>query len=467
VDWRGDVKWKPESAGLFTGVTAGVRYADRKAESIKSFGGAAYPFASTPTSSLPGLDGLSESMASGGPQYDLKQWYTPSASYLLHNLDAVRRQTAGLYDRNATRADVFALRNDPVTFARLLDPGSFFSDKEVTKAVYAQTTFGGDIGSKSWSGVIGVRAVWTEQTLGGNVAQDLLGNQILTYTPVEASNDSNDILPSASFKIDLKEDVVARLAVSRTLTRPNFNDLNPGVTLSTVVSNTTGLTGAGGNPNLKPVKSDNLDVALEWYFAQAGSLTGTVFARKFDGYVQPGFEDQDFGGLTYRIARPANTGSGKLKGMEVAYQQFYDWLPGILGGLGLQTNATYSSGTTEDVVTGQDKTIAGVSKWAFNVIGLYERGAWSGRLAYNWRSHFPDGYAFAINPSGTYDLNVDDTAQMDGSVSFKLNPNFTFTFEVVNLLDTEFRDYFNDKDLYPRDTRRYDRTYELGFRARF
>jgi iron complex outermembrane receptor protein len=38
---------------------------------------------------------------------------------------------------------------------------------------------------------------------------------------------------------------------------------------------------------------------------------------------------------------------------------------------------------------------------------------------------------------------------------------------VVNLLDTEFKDYFNDKNLYPRDTRRYDRTYEVGFRASF
>ena len=41
----------------------------------------------------------------------------------------------------------------------------------------------------------------------------------------------------------------------------------------------------------------------------------------------------------------------------------------------------------------------------------------------------------------------------------------------VNLFDTEFKDYFNDyfnkKYLYPRDTRRYDRTYEFGLRASF
>jgi iron complex outermembrane recepter protein len=196
-------------------------------------------------------------------------------------------------------------------------------------------------------------------------------------------------------------------------------------------------------------------------------VTTTVFARQFEGYVQPSFENQVFGGLTYRIARPGNTGKGELTGIELAYQQFYDWLPGILGGLGLQTNVTYTDGKTEDLATGEDVTITGVSEWSFNIIGLYERGPWSGRLAYNWRSQFPDAYAFATNPSGTYDIFVDKTAQADGSLAYRLNSNFTLTFEVINLLDTEFKDYFNDKDLLPRDTRRYDRTYEIGFRARF
>lgn len=472
-DWRGDVEWKPESASVLTSLSAGLRWADREASSIHSFGGAAYPFQSTPTSSLPGLDGISERMASGGPSYPVPQWYTPSASFLLNNIDAVRRQTAGLYFQGSgpgqTRPEVFAIRNDPVTFARKLDPGSFFSDKEVTKAAYVQAGLGGEIGSKSWSGVVGGRFIKTEQTLGGNLVSSVTTNgvEVLTFTPVTAKNDSNDFLPSASFKLNITPQLVSRLALSKTLTRPNFQDLNPGVQLSTIVTNTTQLTGTSGNASLKAVKSDNVDVALEWYFAQAGSLTGTVFYRKFDGYVQPAFENRQIGADIFRITFPANTGSGKLKGAEVGYQQFYDWLPGPLGGLGLQLNATYSSGRTEDATTGIERTITGVSKWAYNVIALYEKGPWSGRLAYNWRSSFPDAYAFATNPSGTYDIYVDNTAQADGSVAYKFNDSFTFTFEVVNLLDTKFHDYFNDKNLYPRDTRRYDRTYEVGFRARF
>ena len=446
LDWRVDVAWSPQSAGVLTELGAGLRYADRDAESIRSFiGGTGVPPTRIAANSIPGLASLSEPMASGGPRYDLRQWYTPNAQFLLDHTDTIRA--------------AFGQAKRP------LDPGSFFSDNEVTKALYVQAKLGGELGTLPWSAVIGVRGVRTEQELGGNSSQDVGGT--LVYTPVTAKNDSTDVLPSANFKLLLTPELIARLALGRTLTRPNFNDLNPGVSLSTVVSNTTSLTGTSGNPTLKPVTSDNLDVALEWYFAQAGSVTATAFGRKFDGYLQPSFINQTYGGNDYRINRPGNTGSGRLTGLEVAYQQFYDGLPAILSGLGLQANVTYMDGKTEDVETGRDKTITGVSDWSYNLVGLYERNSWSGRLAYNWRSKFVDAYAFAANASGVYDIIVAPTAQMDGSISFEVNDNFTVTFEGVNLLDTKFKDYFNDSYLYPRDTRRYDRTYELGFRASF
>ena len=462
VDWRGDLTWNNANGGVFKELSAGLRYADRRADSIKSFGGAAYPFAASPTASLPGLDGVSEAMAGGGPNYILTQWYTPSASYLLNNLDKVRQQTACLYNRNATSAALFALRNDPVSCARKLDPGSYFSDKEITEALYLQAKLGGELGATRWTGVIGVRLVKTDQTLGGNLSQDLLGNGILVYTPITSKNSGTDALPSANFKFSFSDRLIGRLAAGRTITRPNFPDLNPGVTLSTVVSNTTQLTGAGGNPNLKPVKSDNFDAALEWYFSRSGMLTGTVFHRKFDGYVQPSFGFETYGGSQYRITRPGNTGSGKLTGLEVAYQQFYDNLPGMLSGLGLGLNATITDGTTQNLTSGLDQTITGVSKLSYNVVGLYEKYGWSGRLAYNWRKHFVDSYDFQPG----YNLLVADTKQMDAGVSYKFNEHVTAALEIVNLLDTKFKDYFNDPNLYPRDTRRYDRTFQFGVRLK-
>ena len=452
LDWRGDVVWTPASLGILTDVRGGLRYADRKAGSIKSYlGGTGGPRSVVTVNSIPGLAGLSDPMASGGPDYGTTQWFTPSAAYLLSNTNTIRA--------------AFGLGVRP------LDPGSYFSDKEVTQAGYVQASLGGNAGTLPWSAVVGVRAVRTDQTLQGNVSQVQVVGGPLVYTPIIVDNQGTDVLPNANFKISLTPDLIGRLGLGRTITRPNFPDLNPGVSLSTVISNTTGLTGNGGNPRLKPVKSNNIDAALEWYFARAGSLTATVFRRKFDGYVQPSFGYETYGGLSYRVSRPGNTGSGNLNGLEVGYQQFYDKLPGILGGLGLQANFTYIDGKTANLATGADRTITGVSKTSFNIIALYEKAAWSGRLAYNWRSKFIDTYAFATNTNPVtgvvtnFNLWARATAQMDGSVSYQLNKKVTLTFEAVNILDTKFKDYFNNPNLYPRDTRRYDRTFELGLRA--
>jgi TonB-dependent receptor len=459
VDWRADVVYTAPSDEFIREISAGVRYADRSAESNQSYGGAAYPFTHTSVSTLPGLNGVSEPMAGGGPDYITTQWYTPSASYLLNNTDKVRAQTALLYDHNATTAAEFALRNDPVTGKRRIDPGMYFSDVEKTYAGYVQSKIGGDMGSVPWSGVVGLRLVRTEQTLGGNNVDT--ATSVLKYTPTTKKNSSVDLLPSANLRFDIRPDLVARLSLGRTVTRPDFAQLNPGVSLSTVVSNTTFLSGSGGNPNLKPVTSDSLDTSLEWYFAPDGFLTVAYFHRNIDGYVETTSANEVINGTTYIMTRPSNSGKDKLDGVEVGYQQFYDFLPGPLGGLGLQANVTFMDGSMKNGVTGVKTDFRGLSKWSYNVAVLYEKGPLSGRLAYNWRQHFLDTPNFE---NSGFDLIADDTAQLDGSLSYKIGDKITLTLEGVNLLDTEFKDYFTDKHLYPRDTRRYDRQVLLGFR---
>jgi TonB-dependent receptor len=276
-------------------------------------------------------------------------------------------------------------------------------------------------------------------------------------------------LPSINTKLYFTDSLVGRFNYSKTITRPDFPDLNPGVSLSTVISNTTGLTGIGGNPNLKPVESDNFDLSLEWYFTEDAFLTGTVFYRDFKGYIQPSVEEVNFFGDIYRVTRPGNTGDGFLQGVEVGYQQFYDNLPGILGGLGLQANYTYMDGDTTNLDTGIEQPITGLSNNSYNIILLYERERFSARLAYNWRDEFLD----VRNIAAGYDLYVAETEQVDGQISYVFSDNITMSLEAINILDTEFKDFFVDPNnpqltgLFPRDTRRYDRTFLLGVRVGF
>jgi TonB-dependent receptor len=451
LDWRGDVAWERGEQGLIREIAAGARVAVRDASSIDSFdGGDGDPLAFTLASSIPGLSCVSEPMADGGPDYILRQWYTPCRDFLLDNTGVIRQAFNGTPARRA------------------LDPGSLFTDTETTAAIYVQAKLGGEIGAMPWSSLLGLRYVKTDEDLNGNFPEDIDPNAPgLQYEPIHRKTTEYDLLPSGTFRLNLTDELLARVSATRTVTRPNFADLNPGVSLGTF-SNTTNFTGFGGNPNLRPVKSDNFDVSLEWYFAADGAVTATAFYRKLDGYVQSLVFAETYDNNVYQVRRPISTDEGNLQGIEVGYQQFYDFLPGFLGGLGLQINATYMEGDLQDAASGDTLSITGLSSFTYNIIGLYERGPVSARLAYNWRDSFLD----VRNIAAGYDLYVDETAQLDGQISYSLNDNMTFTVEGINLLDTHFKDYFDDPNnpqlagLFPRDTRRYDRTVLVGVRWR-
>ncbi|MDY7540398.1 TonB-dependent receptor [Undibacterium sp. 5I1] len=434
TDWRADGFYTPEADGLFKEFSAGVRVSSRTAESIKSFeGGVGAP----PGINAASINGLSCVSPALGGNYGLAQWYTPCATFLINNTAAIRNAVTGS------------------SSAKALDPGSMFQDSEKSYAFYGKTNVGFDLGSVPVSGVIGVRIVKTDE--------ELQGNNLLTdgsYVATQKSSSSTDVLPSMSFKFNLRPDLIARLAAGKTITRPDFAQLNPGAAYVTA-GVTVNPTATGGNPDLKPVTGRNFDAALEWYFAPAGSLSAAVFQHYFDGYILNKTQAETFAGTVYQVTRPYNTDSGQLQGLEVAYQQFYDKLPGWLGGFGLQANVTYMEGKTTKSVdpTLVDKPFTGLSKFSYNIAALYEKNGWSGRLAYNWRSKFVDTY----NASNSgLDLTVAPISSLDGSLSYKITPNLSITLDGSNLLDFKYSDYFSNPNVYPRDTRRYDRRIGIG-----
>ncbi len=46
--------------------------------------------------------------------------------------------------------------------------------------------------------------------------------------------------------------------------------------------------GTTGNPDLKPIRSTNLDAGLEWYFAKRSLLSATAFYMDLRNYVSYG-----------------------------------------------------------------------------------------------------------------------------------------------------------------------------------
>jgi iron complex outermembrane receptor protein len=429
----------------------GLRYSDREVNFHQANPGSAWgPW--VPATSITGLGVVTTNhLFVPASDMNIRTWWSPDANFLLTNTDVVR--TAGGRP----------LGPKPV------DPASTFTDQEKTLGIYAMANYNTTLGSTPLDGVFGVRIADTHQNLGGyQHPLDSTGTSIPNlWVKSMNQNASWQVLPTLNGRLHFTDQLQMRFSATKTLTRPNFADLNPALALFHSGPTSQVGSGNGGNPNLSPIKSTNYDLSLEYYFAKTSQVSVTFFDRELQGYVQSFAKLEDVSGTPYLITRPQNTGNGRLKGFEFSYQQFLDTLSiDALKGLGFQFNYTGINGTTEDPANpGQQQQITQVAKSNYNVILIYEKGPFSSRLAYTWRGTYIDAYNYPGFQGNT--VYVQPTKQMDFSASYNLTKEITITFDATNILGSKYRDRMGPTPLFNRDVRNYDTTYAVGARFRF
>ena len=273
------------------------------------------------------------------------------------------------------------------------------------------------------------------------------------------------VLPSLNLKAEVGGGVQFRFAYSKSITPPDFGLTRNFYTLTLAANQEDIVAGGGrpiaratvGNPNLKPITSDNFDLSAEYYFNRGGvgQLTLAAFYKRLHGVLTNGTERIPFtnNGATFDaiVTTPVNSEeTGKIKGFELAYQQVYDFLPGFLSGLGL--NATYtfvdSSGVKQSTLSETDPDVAagntanidtsllplqGLSKHTINIQPFYEKGPLTIRLAYNWRSRFLLTTRDVIVPFAP--IFNEPTGQLDGSIFFTVNKRIRVGIQAVNILN--------------------------------
>ncbi|WP_347302798.1 TonB-dependent receptor [Croceibacterium sp. TMG7-5b_MA50] len=213
------------------------------------------------------------------------------------------------------------------TNQRRVTSNDFDEVSEKILAVYAQTTFGFDIGGRDARITAGVRY---ENTKVDSVAQQAIPNAIIWTSDndfsvnvgndlqdVVADGEYNNLLPSIDFQIEPADDVVARVSYSRTLARPDYGNLFAS-TSAQAPGRPTALdgqaTGTTGNPGLRPLISDNFDVSLEWYYDRSSYVSFGFFAKKVNNFVGSGVVEQNLFGLRDPTSGAPGTRSGAALG---------------------------------------------------------------------------------------------------------------------------------------------------------
>jgi iron complex outermembrane receptor protein len=331
---------------------------------------------------------------------------------------------------------------------------------ERTNAAYVQFNFAGG----NWTGNLGLRYVKTKEEVTNYVNTSPLDPDAITtsafgpYKAVVTKNTYNDILPTANIRFELNEDMDLRFAATRTLARPDYSALAGSVSLlPPAVEGGVG-SGSGGNPDLKPILSTNLDVSWEWYFADRALLSASVFYMDIDNYVALGQETRSIFTIDqqhpegqfvdYVLTVPVNS-SAKVKGFEIAWQQPFGDNWGILA------NYTYADGDTKD-----DRPMLGTSKNTFNLGGYFETDKFSARVSYNYRSSFYSGLDRASA------FFQDDVQSVSASLGYAFTDHFSLSLDARNLTNESIEYYAESKER-PRSTYINGRQYYLNLRFNY
>ena len=382
--------------------------------------------------------------------------------------------------------------------------GAFRDITEDTRAIYLSAHLDFD----NITAIIGGRYIQT----------DLESAVIRDGVKVNGKNDYNDFLPSLNVTYNASDDTVVRFAAAKVMRRADFGQLSPAFDIDNSI-----VTADQGAIDLEPFRATQYDISVEHYFGQGNMVSFAVFYKDVESFLStestcvanPATSGQnvtewenvcqlntagvDNSNLVFSSAsdfannaagethvaglrdagltgidteKDTNGENGKVKGFEIGYQQFFDFLPGAFSGLGVSANYTYA-----DSEQPNGNPLLDISKNTYNLQLFWEYEGVSTRVAYNYRDSFLDtedekrvesiDATGAIGAEGSiYGNNYrDDRGQLDFSASWDINENITLVGNATNLTGEPsiFKSDLGSSWKYTEA----DRRYTIGVRAKF
>lgn len=343
--------------------------------------------------------------------------------YAIGNLNPTVAHSAARRHFNAQRSALLLNEADSVF-------DSNASDYKVGEDIYAGYLMG-SFDARQWKLVGGLRIEQTRDDIRGNLVERV--DDDVTVSAQNHKRRYSNVLPSLNLRFNASDDVVLRAAVYNSLVRPNLADLAPRLL---VEQNDEAQL---GNPELDPYRAWNYDLSAEWYFGRNAVLQAGPFYKQIDDFIVTTYaSDTEYNGLPVsELSSSANGDKARVFGVELNYQQAFDFLPAPFDGLLVGVNYTYvdSEGTfnTED---GRRKiTPPGTSRNVYNAMLGYEKYGFSLRLAATHRSEYLD----EVSADATEDRWVLSHLQYDVTARYRITPQLQVFAEAINLGDEPFR----------------------------
>tara|TARA_R110002124_G_scaffold286310_1_gene466853 strand:+ start:37254 stop:40103 length:2850 start_codon:yes stop_codon:yes gene_type:complete len=223
---------------------------------------------------------------------------------------------------------------------RVTDLSDYEAGESIT-AFYAMMEL--NFGSR-FSLLPGFRYEYTENFYSGNAGK-LRGNlgQTGTISDTTGRQNYSELLPQIHFKVKIIEGIDIRLAYTKSLARPNYDNLVPFQNIDQVER-----TLSRGNPNLKHTTAINYDAFISFYKNSLGYFSVGFFYKELENidYIRTTrVREGQYEG--YTLTSPVNAeGTSTVKGVEFDLQTDFRYLPKPFNGLILSTNIAFINSET-------------------------------------------------------------------------------------------------------------------------
>ena len=353
-----------------------------------------------------------------------------------------------------------------------------------------------------WHGNLGAQVVRTKQESTG-IAWDN------GPVPMMLGTSYTNVLPSLNLIGEISNSTLLRIGASKTLARPNMEDMRAGFVASISPKDLNNpaaqgdnwgkWTGNGGNPLLRPWLSKDLDISIEHYFTKRTYVSAAAYRKQLLNSIYKADISFDFTGFPNSLnlpinpkwgnfgvlTAPSNGQGGYVKGIELASAIDFGQFIKPLDGFGAQLTWSHAaSNVPGPAIDGTGKPdlarpLEGLSGRIWNATLFYEKNGFEARVARRYRSDFfaqvrgvwITNSVSAIQEEKITDLQVSYTFQ-EGSLK-----GLTILAQVNNLNDTPYRTETNNDGMtythngayfmVPEGYQTYGRETLIGFNYKF
>jgi len=289
-------------------------------------------------------------------------------------------------------------------------------------------------------------------------SSDLETTEELRFAALRADESYTDVLPSIHLRYAVTDNTVARASYSQTLARPGFEAATPRAEIEIAEDDGQIEREAEvGNPDLEPLRAQNVDLSIEHYPGGVAVLGAGVFYKRLEDFFvlsdlagTGAFADFD------EAIATVNGDDADLFGIELNAVRQFRGLPSPFDGFLVSANYTWTDSEARLPFRDGDVPLPRQSDNLFNLALGYEKYGLSLRLAASYRDAYFDEVDELDDPA--FDRYVDEHLQLDFTGKYRITEQLQLRLNVINITDEPFYAYFQQ----PRFNSQYE---EYGLTA--